>query len=82
MPSFAAKTPPRAPSHHKQGTKNQAMLSIAQVVLDKFRHLWLQWEPIRPPGMLDTPGGHWARKRSFPLLRGSDFGSLKVLLGI
>ena len=34
-----------------------------------------------PGGTLDGPGGHWARKRSFPLLRGSDFRSLKVFLG-
>src|SRR6476619_3596975 len=34
-----------------------------------------------PTPTLDGPGGHWARKRSFPLLRGSDFRSLKVFLG-
>ena len=31
--------------------------------------------------MLEGRRGHWARKRSFPLLRGSDFWSLKVFLG-
>ena len=30
--------------------------------------------------MLDRPGGHLARKRSFLMLRGSDFRSLKVFL--
>src|SRR5262249_39046112 len=38
--------------------------------------------PIRPhPHAGQAPGGRWACKRSFPLLRGSGFCSLKVFLG-
>ena len=67
-PSFAVKRRP----------PQSALMRSTDGASDRVEH----GDQFDPTPSLDKGGWPWWCKRSFPLLRGSDFRSLKVLLGV